>query len=127
MRTVKSDDFKVNVRGIKIDRCFATKYLGVLLDENLSWKPHITYLQKKLSQSVGIIAKMREYLDNTNLLPLYYSFFFSHILYGILGWGSATKSAIRPLQTLQNKVLKIISLHGRTILITTSSSISFRY
>ena len=76
MRTVKSDDFKVNVRGIKIDRCFATKYLGVLLDENLSWKPHIEYLQKKLSQSVGIIAQMRKYLDNTNLVALYYSFFF---------------------------------------------------
>ena len=68
MRTVKTDDFKVNVRGIKIDRCFATKYLGVLLDENLSWKPHIEYLQKKLSQSVRIIAKMRKYLDNTNLV-----------------------------------------------------------
>ena len=52
---------------------------------------------------------MRKYLDNTNLVALYYSFFFSHILYGILGWGSATKSAIRPLQTFQNKVLKIIN------------------
>ena len=76
MRTVKSDDFKVNVRGIKIDRCFVTKYIGVLLDENLSWKPHIEYSQNKLSQSVGIIAKMRKYLDNTNLVALYYSFSF---------------------------------------------------
>ena len=52
---------------------------------------------------------MRKYVDNTNLVALYYSFFFSHILYGILDWGSSTKSAIRPLQTFQNKVLKIIN------------------
>ena len=97
------------MRGIKIDRCFSTKYLGVVLDENLSWKPHIEYLQKKLSQSVGILAKMRKYLDNTNLITLYYSFFFSHTLYGILGWGSATKISIKTLQILQNKVLKIVN------------------
>ena len=65
--------------------------------------------KKVISQSVGIIAKMRKYLDNTNLVALYYSFFFSHILYGILVCGSATKSTIKPLQTLQNKVLKIIN------------------
>ena len=92
MKTIEPDDFKVNVRGINIDRCFSTKYLGVVLDENLSWKSHIKYLQNKLSQSVGILAKMRKYRDNTNLITLYYSFFFSHILYGILGWGSVTKS-----------------------------------
>ena len=88
---------------------FRNKISRGLLDENLSWKPHIEYLRKKLSQSVKIIAKMRKYLDNTNLVALYYSFFFSHILYGILGWGSATKSAIISHQTLQNKVLKIIN------------------
>ena len=53
MRTVTSDDFKVNIRGIKIDRCFATKYLGVLSDENLSWKPHIEYLQKNYLKVLG--------------------------------------------------------------------------
>ena len=56
-----------------------------------------------------MLVKMRKYLDNTNLITLYYSFFFSHISYGILGWGSATKSSIKPPQILQNKVLKIIN------------------
>ena len=70
MKTTEPNDFKVNVRGIKIDRCFSTKYLGVVLNENLSWKPHIEYLQKKLSQGAGILAKMRKYLDNTNLITL---------------------------------------------------------
>ena len=45
---------------------------------------------KKLSCAVGIIAKLRHYLNPKSLLSVYYAFFYSHILYGILGWGSAT-------------------------------------
>ena len=36
-------------------------------------------------------------------------FFYSHVLYGILGWGSATKYAIMPIQILQNKAIRIIN------------------
>ena len=36
-------------RGIKLNRCSSTKYLGLILDEDLNWKPHIQYLQTKLS------------------------------------------------------------------------------
>ena len=36
-------------------------------------------------------------------------FLFSYVLHGIFGWGSAAKTEIKPIQILQNKVLKIIS------------------
>ena len=86
-----------------------TKYLGVILDENLDWKLHIKYLHTKLSQAVGILAKLRHYLNRKNLVVMYYVFFYSHILYGILGWGSATDTALQPIQVLQNKVLRIMN------------------
>ena len=80
----------------------------LFIDEHLNWKPHLQNWQNKLSHAVGIIAKMRRYLNNKNLIALYYVFFHSHILYGI-GWGSATKTAPKPIQILQNKVLRIIN------------------
>jgi len=42
----------------------------VILDENLNRKKHIHYLHLKLSQVVGIIAKMKKYLNDTNLIAL---------------------------------------------------------
>ena len=102
-------DFDVSVRGIGIKKCCTAKYLGVILDENLNWKAYVKYLQKKLSSAVGIIAKLRHYLNHKNLLSIYYAFFYSHILYGILGWGSATKTTLTPIQLLQNKVLRIMN------------------
>ena len=41
-----------------------TKFLGVLIDQHLSWKPHIDFVSKKISKSVGIIAKARFYLSS---------------------------------------------------------------
>ena len=73
-------NFNVNLKGIKIQKSLSTKYLGVILDENLDWKLHIKYLHTKLSQAVGILAKLRHYLNRKNLVVMYYVFFYSHIL-----------------------------------------------
>ena len=59
-------DFNVSVGGIAIEKCCAAKYLGVILDENLNWKAHVKYLQKKLPSALGIIAKLRHYLNYKN-------------------------------------------------------------
>ena len=81
----------------------------MIIDENIDWKPHVHYLQKKLSTAAGIIAKMRHYLKEKNVVALYYVFFHTYLLYGILGWGSATKTTLHPLPILQNKVMRIIN------------------
>ena len=36
-----------------------TKFLGILTDHHLSWKPHISLFPTKISKSIGIIAKAR--------------------------------------------------------------------
>ena len=50
-----------------------TKFLCVFIDQHLSWKPHIDFVSKKNSKSVGIIAKARFYLSSQTLMTLYYS------------------------------------------------------
>jgi hypothetical protein len=35
------------------------KYLGILLDSNLSWKAHIDYISLKISKTIGIISRLR--------------------------------------------------------------------
>ena len=112
--TPKSKDsqlynFTAKTKGIKLERCKTAKYLGVILDEKLNWEPQIKHLKQKLSQSLGIIAKMRHYLNQKNMISLYYAFFYSHILYGILGWGSATQTRKKSLQILQNRVLRVLN------------------
>ena len=71
----------------KITRTTAVKFLGVLLDAHLSWKPHITKLSKKLARTVGIFCKVRHLVPLETPKNLYFSLFYSFVTYGIAVWG----------------------------------------
>lgn len=85
------------------------KYLGVIFDNLLSFKPHIKYLEKSISRSVGIIAKLSYYLPTKSLITLYYSLVHSNLLYALPVWASTYKTYLTKLKTLQNKAIRIIS------------------
>ena len=63
----------------KVNQETCVKFLGVLLDSLLSWKPHITELSKKLSRTVGLFYKIRHYAPLETLKLLYYRIFFPFI------------------------------------------------
>ena len=84
--------FAVAIKGTELEKCQSPKNLGIILHENLNWEPLMQFLGKKLSQAIGIIAKMRHYLNQKNLLNLYYVFLYSQTLYGILGWSCASQT-----------------------------------
>ena len=60
-----------------IERVNTIKFLGVLLDDNLSWKEHIKYLTNKIARNIGLMYKAKSFLDKGSLLP----FNCSYILY----------------------------------------------
>ena len=84
------------------------KYLGVTFDEPLSFDCHIKNLIKRLSRSVGILAKVKPFLNTKASLNLYYAIFHWHLQHGLLTWSSTFKSYLKKLSTLQNKAVKIV-------------------
>ena len=60
------------------------KYLGILIDKNLSWKYHIDYVASKISRTIGIIARLRHFIPLSTLLTIYRSLVAPHLTYGIL-------------------------------------------
>ena len=69
-----------------------TKYLGLLIDNKLSWQHHVKYLNLKVAKGVGIIAKLQHFASKNTLRMLYFAFVQPHIDYGLLLWGNANKS-----------------------------------
>ena len=84
------------------------KYLGLLIDENLSWKNHIYTLTTKISKTVGIIAKLRHFVPNRTLLDIYKSLIAPYITYGLTSWGTASKTLLNKILVLQKRVLRLI-------------------
>ena len=84
------------------------KYLGVTFDKSLSFDCHIKNLIKRLSQSIGILAKVKPFSNTKALLNLYYAIIPSHLQYGLITWSSTFKNYLKKLSTLQNKAVKIV-------------------
>ncbi len=91
----------------------SAKYLGYIVDNKLNWKEHITYLITKLSKSLGIMYKIRRSLNTKSLNLVFHSLFLSHIRYGILCYGRADKSTLKPLQIILNNAIRCINFCKR--------------
>ena len=61
----------------------SAKYLGVYIDDERNFKTHVKLLYTKLSRSLGILHKAKNYLSKKSLLHLYFALFHSHLLYGV--------------------------------------------
>ena len=84
------------------------KFLGVFLHENLSWKPHINYICKKISKSVGIIYRSRFYLSTTTKLLLYYTLIYPYLSYCNIIWGSTHVTSLNRIFLLQKRAVRAI-------------------
>ena len=57
----------------------STKFLGMHLDENLSWKYHINEINKKISKSLFFLKQVKKMLPLDSLKTLYYALIFPHL------------------------------------------------
>ena len=85
------------------------KYLGIIIDSQLNWKKHILTLSKKNSRCIGIMCKLRQFMNTNMLKNIYYSLFYSHLVYAIPVWGSACIGEINIILVLQKIALRIIT------------------
>ena len=66
-------DVKLLLNDREIDQVKKIVFLGVILDDKLSWKSHISHVSTKISKSIGIIRKSSFFLLKQALFTLYYS------------------------------------------------------
>ena len=104
-------DYEINIRlnGKRLYPSTYIKYLGILLDEHLSWKPHINELTKKLRRSNSMLSKIRHYVDKNTIRSLYFSTFSPHINYCCQIWGQKGNYHLNRILSLQRSALRIIN------------------
>ena len=90
-----------------------TKFLGLVLNENLIWSFHSISRKIYIAKSIGILHRARHYLNLDSLKHFYYSFIYSHISYGTLIRGSNYKWKLLPIYLLQKRALRAITFTDR--------------
>ena len=96
------------IQGRKIKRVQSTKFLGVIIDEDLSWEKHIEELHKKLLSSIISIKRIYNYIPQKHFKTIYHSLFQSNLIYGITAWGSVPPYKLSKLFSVQKRCLRLL-------------------
>ena len=99
------DEINVVINGIEIEHVPSFNFLGIMLDENLSWKSHIEMVGNKISKVTGILYRLKNVFPENVLFVLYNSLIVSYMNYGLLLWGIHSHK----LELLQKKALRLMT------------------
>ena len=99
----------IKINKFKLTPCKFVKYLGLLLDENLPWNYQIESISQKLSQTNGILSKLRHYVPLKSCISVYFSIFYSHLIYGCLVWQYTMQQNLNKLFVLQKRCIRLIT------------------
>ena len=80
----------------------------VLLNDNLSWKEHIKYLENKIAKNIGLMYRAKPFLNKESLLALYYSYIHSYLNDANLAWGSTYLTNLKKLRSQQKHAIRIV-------------------
>ena len=78
-------NLKINSEPIK--RVTEFNFLGLTIDEQLSWSPHIQKISNKISRTLGIMNRLKQFLPEKILRLIYKSLILPYFQYSILTWG----------------------------------------
>ena len=111
----------IYINNNEIQQVQSAKSLGVHIEENLSWSKHIEHIYKKVSPLLGLMRRIRNFVDFDTLITIYKAFVQPHLDYGCIVWDGLDKSLVLKVQILQNRAARIITrsnweVHSRDIL-----------
>lgn len=106
----------VNLQNIEIildetslNRVKHTKFLGLIIDECLSWKNQIDCVAKTIARNIGVMNKLKHFIPKRILHTLYCTLVMPYLNYGILIWGDSCKLYLDKLTKLQKWAIRTVS------------------
>ena len=87
-----TSDMHITHEGKQIRTAIETKFLGLLINNTLSWKTHIECIKCKLSSACYAMQSVKPYVSLNTLKMIYCSCFHSGMTYGLLFWGHFSDS-----------------------------------
>ena len=92
-----------------LEQVYEHKFLGVTIDHNMNWKPHIKNIKAKVSKLIALLYKSRHNLTKNSLLMIYNSLIMPYITYAMEIWGNTYKTNTQQIFRLQKKAVRAIT------------------
>ena len=97
-------DLNIYINEHRVEKVSTFDFLGLTINETLTWKDHIHKTCSKISKVIGIMSRCKKFLPSSVLLKIYNALIISRINYGILCWGFENKRIYK----LQKKAIRLI-------------------
>ena len=86
-----------------IERVSSIKFLGIMLDEHLSWKDHIKIVENKLAKNIGLLYRVHQYLNQSSLKTVYFSYIHSYLNHANVAWASTYPTNLKRIHLKQKQ------------------------
>lgn len=100
---------EIKIDNSKIEQVHSSKFLGVIINQTLSWNDHIHVIQQKIHKNSGIIRRLSKSLPQSVLLCLYHSLIEPYLGYCNIVWGMNRSTSLDKLFISQKKIVRIIT------------------
>ena len=86
--SASANRWDLRIDGRLVNEVQNSKFLGVYIDKDVSWRVHIGKIIAKISQTVGVIGRARGFMDGPQLFDLYNTMILPHLQYCLINWGN---------------------------------------
>ena len=109
-RNRKYHKFEIKIDNIVVKPVHDTKFLGVIIDNELKWTANVKSILMKMKRNFMLMCRGKNLLPPHNLKLIYYGHIYNHMSYCISIWGSmANNELLSKIRTEQNKCIKLLS------------------
>ena len=109
LQSLNDYTMNIHINGVPINQSNQSKSLGLIIDENLSWKANIHEISKKVSSGIGALKRVRPFASMHTAIRIYKGLIEPHFDYCSAVWDGLTQQLSEKLQRLQNRAIRVIT------------------
>ena len=102
-----TNNLHLKLRNDIVEKVSSIRFLGVIINENLSWKNHME-IKQKMRAALCPVMRVRSYLSSKAMLSLYHLLLIRHVRFCITNWCFGNESKIQQLQHICNKFIRLV-------------------
>lgn len=99
-------NFNISYDGVDIEQTDIVKFLGIYIDEGISWKSQIEKVCDRINRFAYVLKRLRNATDRKTILTAYHAYVASVLRYGLLLWGNGVN--INKVFVTQKKCIRAI-------------------
>ena len=105
----RQDRLNLKLAGKDLNQRKTVKYLGIMIDDKLTWKDQIEHVIRKIKQGSGIMKRTSYLVSYPVICSLFHSFIQCHIRYGLTAWGSPMTKGLTKITNIVDKIVNKIN------------------